>query len=116
MDGRRDYLLSRLLVDTLSEPHAGAASVFFDEFDASRFESSLYYVERSSTWLVCPRLQLTHRYDADRSFFCEVLLTPIEKAARGPALFRCDHRASMPEMADSINSIENRLTRRIYLL
>jgi hypothetical protein len=116
MDGRRDYLLSRLLLDTLSEPYAGAASVFFDEFDASRFESSLYYVERSSTWLVCPRLQVTHRYDADRSFFCEALLTPIEKAPRGPALFRCDHRASMPEMTDSINSIENQLTRRIYLL
>jgi hypothetical protein len=33
------HLLSRLLVDPLAEPHAGAASVFIDKLDADRFES-----------------------------------------------------------------------------
>jgi hypothetical protein len=97
-------------VDSFSEPDAGSASIFFDELNARGFKGPFYNVKRSSTWFVCVRLKLAHRYDADRSLFCEVLLTPIEEATCGPALFRCDHSSSMPEMTDSNNSIENRLT------
>jgi hypothetical protein len=103
-------------MDSLAEPGAGPASIFVNELDALRFEGPLYDVEGGSTWLVGPRLQLTHRYDANSSLVCKDLLTPIEKATRGPALLWCDHQKSMPETADSINSIENRLTQRMYLL
>jgi hypothetical protein len=37
---------------------------------------------------MCACFQPAHRDDADRSSFCEVLLTPFDKAACGPALFR----------------------------
>jgi hypothetical protein len=109
-------LLTWLLVEPFPEPDAGPASILVDELDASRFKGSFYNVKRGSTRLMCPGFKLAHGYDADGSLFCQVLLTPIEKAPRGPALFRRDHLPSMVEMADSINSVENRLTPSIYRL
>jgi hypothetical protein len=99
-----------LPMDPLAEPDAGAASIFFYKIDTCRFKSSFYNVECCSTWLVCVRLKLAHCYDTDPGFVCEVLLTPVEKPTRSPALFRCDHPSRMRGMADSINSVENRLT------
>ncbi len=103
-------LPSRSFVDPLAEPDAGSASIFFYELHTRRFKSSFYNVECCSTWLVRVRLKLAHCYDADPSFVCEVLLTPVEEATRGPALFRCDHSSRLRGMTDSINCVENRLT------
>ena len=105
-----NILLTWLLLDSFAEPDAWSASIFFNELNTRGFKGPFYDVKRSSTWLVCVPLKLAHCYDADRSLLCEVLLTPIEKATRGPALFRCDHSSSIAEMIDFINSIENRLT------
>jgi hypothetical protein len=105
-----DSLLAWLLVDSFAEPDARSASIFFDELDTRGFKGPLYNVKSGSTWFVCVRLKLAHCYDADSGFVCEVLLTPVEKPTRSPTLFRCDHSSRMRGMADSINSIENRLT------
>jgi hypothetical protein len=103
-------LLPGPFVDTLAKPDAGSASIFFYELDTPHFKSSFYNLECCSTWLVRVRLKLAHCHDADPSFVCEVLLTPVEEAARSPTLFRCDHPSRLRGMADSFNSVENRLT------
>jgi hypothetical protein len=99
-------LFSWLLVDWIAEPDAGSASVLIDELDAGSFKCSPDHGERGSAWLVRAALELAHGDDTDRGLVCEVLLTPIEKAPGGPALFRRDHRSSMHEMTDSINYVE----------
>jgi hypothetical protein len=103
-------------VDWIAEPNAGPTSVLIDEVDAGVFKCTLYDIERGSTRLVRTALELAHGDDANRGLVCEVLLTPIEKAPGGPALFRRDHSSSMHEMTDSINSIENGLTANKYRL
>jgi hypothetical protein len=64
MDGRRKYLLSRLLVDPLAEPDAGAASVLIDELDAARIQRlvNLSYCIASSAQFPIRRLKSSDRW------------------------------------------------------
>ena len=56
-------------------------------------------------------LELPDGHDPDCSPVGEILLAPIEEAARSATLlWRDHHRPGLPQMTDSINYIEFRLT------
>jgi hypothetical protein len=55
-------------------------------------------------------LQLTHGDNSHASLLGERLLTPIQESARRSALCRANHDGDLPEIIDSIKSVENRLT------
>jgi hypothetical protein len=103
-------LLARLAGHWIAEPDAWPAAVLIDELDPGSLECAPYDVERGSTGRIRVSLEQAHGDDADRGFVREILLTPIEKAPGGPALFRCDHPARMHEVIYLFNSVEKQLT------
>jgi len=64
MDGRRNYLLSRLLVDPLTEPDARPAPVLIDELDAAFVQRRVYLFYRiaSSAQFPIRRLKSSNRW------------------------------------------------------
>jgi hypothetical protein len=94
----------------LLESHARSSAVLVDKFDAGAFKTALYDVECGSARLVGIGLQLAHGNNSDPGPIGKLLLAPVKKAARCPALFRCDHTADFQPTSYFVNSVENRLT------
>jgi hypothetical protein len=106
----------RFFFCALSKAHPGTAAVLVDEFDAGSFESLPQNNQGCTSRFGYTGLYLSNRHDTDPGLTGEILLAPIEEAARCPALRRCDHRANMTNWCDSINSVEKGLTCLKYLL
>ena len=94
----------------LSQPHPGTAAVFVDELDAGRFKGAPNDVKRRVTRLTYPSFQLVHSHDAHFRAPREFLLVPTKQSAGCSALSWCDHKAKVPRMNDSHNSIKILLT------
>jgi hypothetical protein len=109
-DGRREGLLRWLFGDRIAEPDAWPTAVLIDEFDPGSLECAPYDVERGSTGSIHVAFEQAHGDDADRGPVREILLTPIEKAPRGSALFRRDHPGRMHEVIYLFNCVEKQLT------
>jgi hypothetical protein len=62
------------------------------EDDARPLKSALDRCKRRSAWLGSLGFELTDCRDADFGFACQIVLSPVEKAARGAALKRLHAR------------------------
>jgi hypothetical protein len=66
----------------------------------------LNHLKRCSAGIMAPSLELADGYYSYSRLFGQLYLPPIEQRASRPALFCCDHKASMQGTADSINFVE----------
>ncbi len=80
------------------------------ELNAGSFKSALNHVERCTSRLAYPRLQLMDGHDPQASAFGKLLLAPSEQSPCCPALSRRKHFIRLPEASDSHNSIKFPLT------
>jgi len=90
MPGARSSF-SRLFFCWLPKANAGAPAIFVDELDAGVLESTPNDIEGGAARLGRSRLKLMDchlTYTRDR---CEVLLAPLEKTPRCPALCGRNH-------------------------
>jgi hypothetical protein len=95
----------------LSQAHPRATAIVIDELDTCNFQGASDHFESCSTGLGYSRLHLTNSDNPNARAICKILLSPIEQSAGRPALRRGDHPGTMAKAADSIKSVEKRLTR-----
>ena len=67
---------------TFAKPYPWPTPVFVYEFDAGAFKSLSQNSERRSSGLGCAGFYLPNRDDTDFGLGSEILLAPIEEAAR----------------------------------
>jgi hypothetical protein len=60
----------------LSKPHAGAPTVFVDEFDAGPLQGSPHDIKRRTSWLAAFLLKLMDRHNPNLRPIGQRLLTP----------------------------------------
>ena len=70
------------------------------ELNAGSFKSALNHVERCTSRLAYPRLQLMDGHDPQASAFGKLLLAPSEQSPCCPALSRRKHFIRLPEASD----------------
>ena len=75
----------------LAESHARATTVFVDEFDAGALERLPQNNQGCTSRFGYTRFYLSNSHDTDPGVNSEILLAPIEEAARCPALCRRNH-------------------------
>jgi hypothetical protein len=94
----------------LPQTHSRASAIPIDEFDAGSLKRAPNHFESCSTGLGYSSLNLTNRHNPNCGAIREVLLSPVEQPPGCPALCRGDHYPTMATAADSIKSVEKRLT------
>jgi hypothetical protein len=75
----------------LSQPNARTSAIGVDELDAGSLKGTFYNLKRWASLLTGSSLKLVDGDDTDPSMPSKVLLFPIQKAPRRPALLCCDH-------------------------
>jgi len=94
----------------LPQAYPWATAILVDKLDAGGLERSLDYFKSCSAGFGQSGLDLTNSHDANTGSICQLLLCPVEQSAGCPALCRGDHCRNLAKEADSIKSVENRLT------
>lgn len=112
----RPKLVLIFLPLSLSQTDTRSAAVLVDEFHAGGFERASNDIKRSAARLVCAGFELTNGHNANSGTSCKLLLAPIEESSGSPTLCCGDHSPGITQNIDSINSVEKRLTARIYRL
>src|SRR5580704_16369918 len=99
-----------------AQPHARAAAVFVDKFDAGSFKSAPNYIERRMARLTRTRFKLMDGNNPDLRLTCKLLLAPSNQTSSCSALRWRDHQRNVANMRDSYNSIEFLLTSTLHIL
>jgi hypothetical protein len=95
----------------IAQSDTGAAPIGIDEVDPRGLKRNSSDLKSGPTGFMAPGLELADRHHPNRCSVRKVLLAPIKEAAGRPALFwRDHHQEAVPQMIDSINCIEFRLT------